>query len=406
MSRTPGAISPNHQTIPRALAIALCGFMLIAGTLSIPNFGGQTPLPATVLLDIWIVCFMVCCLIWGRTEAWGMFLLVVGYALTRIFPAVITGAPLYDFAQAYRWVLYLMVFTLAVGRVWPSTRWILITSWLLIGMAFVKAVATFLVLGPGQRPTLLIENNFELALFSGMIAVVYRYLGGKERLLIILLLGGLTFMSGSRSGAIAFLILAVFALSQARRVTLAMQYLGALAIVSVGFVTVLIFESRMAATGRIDRLRFFDVFLSETADWGLLQWLFGTMPITPLTTGACFELRYYEKLFSSVGDGSCYSVIFHAFNMRVVFDAGLVGLLLSLAISWYAMRKAGVANAVAVTLLGIAVTNGFSVSGLNNPYVALPVILAITTAGVPATRLGSNPSAKSLTPRRPAHSAK
>lgn len=382
--------TPDDQTVPRVFGVALYSFLLIAAVVSFANLGGHSPLPTTALLDVWIVCFMAYCLVWGRTEEWLAFIFVVLYAVTRVFPAVATDAPLYDFAQAYRWVLYLMVFTVAVGRIWAGTRWLVITTWLLIGMAFVKAVATLVVLGADVRPTLLIENNFELALFSGLVAVIYRHLRGKERLGIMLLLGGLTFLSGSRSGAIAFFILAAFAVSQARRASLLMQYLGALAIAVVALVTVSIFESRTAQSGRIDRVHFFDVFLSETSDWGLFRWLFGTMPITPLSFGACSELSYYEKLFSSSGDGSCYSVILHAFNMRVVFDAGLLGLVLCLGVTWYAMRKAGVSVGVATTLLGIAVTNGFSVSGLNNPYVALPIIVAIVTASIPAMRSSPN----------------
>lgn len=386
MSGTSLAAVLDRQVVPRVFGFVLFSTLLLAAALSIPNIGGYSPIPTTTAMDIWIVCLMGYCLVWGKTEAWLGFLILVMYSATRVFPAIAVGAPLYDFAQAYRWLLYLMVFTLIVGRIWPGVRWLIILTWVLIGTAFVKAVGTFLVLGPGERPGLLTESNFELALFSGLVAVIYRHLRGVERLTIMLLLGGQTVLSGSRSGAIAFLILALFAVTQARRSNLLFRYLGTLAVLAVGLITVSIFESRFAASGRIDRLRFLDVFLSETSDWGPVRWLFGTVPLTPLRFSSCSELSYYEKLFSSAGDGSCYSVILHAFNMRVIFDAGLLGLILSLGVTWYAMRRSGVAVGLAMALLGIAVTNGFSVSGLNNPYVALPIIFAILTANIPPLR--------------------
>tara|TARA_B100000678_G_C18106791_1_gene461144 strand:- start:533 stop:829 length:297 start_codon:yes stop_codon:yes gene_type:complete len=66
--------------------------------------------------------------------------------------------------------------------------------------------------------------------------------------------------------------------------------------------------------------------------------------------------------------------------MRVVFDAGIFGLLLALFVAWYAMKSARVPLSVNLALLAVAFSNGFSVSGLNNPYVALPIVLAILLA--------------------------
>jgi hypothetical protein len=374
----------ERQTIPRPFGTSLCATVLIAGTLSVPNLGGASPLPATILMDVWIVGFMAYCFLRGRIEAWTVLMLVVAYSLTRVIPAIRSDAPLFDFAKAYRWVLYLMAFALAVGRVWSGIKPLIVTTWLLIGMAFVKAAATFVVVGPGERPGLLLENNFELALFAGLVAVIYRHLRGSRQLWMMALLGGLTVLSGSRSGTVSFFVLVVFAVTQ-RKSSFFVQYLSILAIPITGFVTLSVFKARGPAN-RVDRLWFLEVFLAETVNWTPVQWIFGTTPITPLSYGACAELSFYRGLLASAGDGSCYSVILHAFIMRVVFDAGILGLALCLVVAWYAMSKGGVARGVTITLLGIAFANGLSVSGLNNPYVALPIILAIVTAKLADSR--------------------
>lgn len=66
--------------------------------------------------------------------------------------------------------------------------------------------------------------------------------------------------------------------------------------------------------------------------------------------------------------------------MRVIYDAGLIGLALSILVPWFVMRRAGVGLALTAALTAISLANGASVSGINNPYVALPILVAILTA--------------------------
>jgi hypothetical protein len=134
---------------------------------------------------------------------------------------------------------------------------------------------------------------------------------------------------------------------------------------------------------RIDRLNFLDAFLHDVSDWTIFNWLFGSVPITPLSAETCRDLSFYEKLFSTAGDGSCYSVIYHAFVLRVLFDSGILGLLLVFGGAWVALMRARVKVGLAVFLVAVAGANSLSVSGLNSPYVLLPILIAILLAGEP-----------------------
>src|SRR5699024_10128365 len=128
----------------------------------------------------------------------------------------------------------------------------------------------------------------------------------------------------------------------------------------------------------------------------LSAWIFGTAPMTPLSTQTCAALDFYSELFSAAQDGSCYSVILHSFALRVLYDAGLIGALLVLLVPIAVMLRAGVPMILTLTLSAIAVANSLSVSGLNNPYVALPILLAIllgTRTGDPAL---TDPSSSAL----------
>jgi hypothetical protein len=391
----------KHELVPKFLRASLYAIMLVAAIVSVPFLGAYGPLPTTVLLDAWIVVFVLTMFLSRRLVAPLIFLCLSAYGLTRLVPALAIQAPLEDFFQAYRWLLYLVAFTFALGKMWTPVRLLVKVTWCLLILALVKAAATFVALGPGERPGLLLENNFELALFAGLVAILYRDHLGRSRVAAVVALGALTFLSGSRSGAIAFLILALYAVTQSKVKNLFVQYLMGLGIIALSLFPIAIFAERASQSASIDRLNFLNVFLADTEAWSPMTWLFGTVPITPLSPGACDDLSYYERLFSSTGDGSCYSVILHAFVMRVVYDAGIVGLLIAFGITWYVMRRAGIRFTLSATLLLIALTNSMSVSGLNNPYVALPILLALLTVTSPIDTVGSKREAKRATRTKP-----
>lgn len=183
---------------------------------------------------------------------------------------------------------------------------------------------------------------------------------------------------------------------QARHLSLVAKYLLTVGAALAVLIPIYTFQQRSIGATSIDRLNFLNVFLAEAQTWNILTWIFGTTPITPLSSGGCSRLSFYESLFSSAGDGSCYSVILHSFLMRVVFDAGLLGLLASILIPWLLMRWNYVSRLSALTLTGIAIVNGASVSGINNPYVALPILLAILVSRIHAQESKYQPSYATL----------
>ncbi len=370
----------DSQTVPRWLRVALLGALLLSAVLSFPDVQAYGPIPATVVIDTWIVLLMLVMFCRGRTIAVGMLFLLVAYAISRIIPAIITDAPLRDFSQAYRWVLYLIVLALAVGRRWGGLIGLIRFTFAIVGIAIAKALLGFWIVGDfSARTGLLLENNFELALYCGLGAVIYRHLSARSRLALFIMLGVLAVVSGSRSGAVAFLIFAIYAVTLNGKQSLLRTFVIALIAPLLVVIPVFVFSSRGSGANGIDRINFLRVFLSEVQNWGLTNWLFGTVPITPLSTG-CLRLSYYSELFSSRGDGTCYSVIFHAFALRSIFDAGLVGFIGSAVVLIILMRKAGVSGALTATLFLIAFTNGLSVSGLNSPYVVLPILFGILCA--------------------------
>ena len=376
----PHGLEEHHQvTVPESLQRMLFLLLVGGGLISVVFVGEFSPLPMTTLLDAWMLLFAGWVLLRGRIRSGVLLLLVLGYLGLRMAASLTVQPPLEDLLQAHRWLVYLAVFALARGHQWTRPELLTRLVWWLVGLATLKSLLTLATVGPNARPGLFLENNFELALFIGAAAVVHRR-DPRHGVWLIVLLGALTLLSGSRSGALTFLVLVAYALWSLRTRDVFLRYVAVLAPVVAAVVPWVIFQSRAVESQVIDRVMFFDVFLGEVDGWGWFQWVFGTPPITPLSAAACESLSYYEVLFSSAGDGRCYSVILHSFVMRLVYDGGLLALLLAIVVPLMVMRRGRVPWGLTLALISVALINSISVSGFNNPYVALPILLAVLTA--------------------------
>lgn len=374
----------DRQTVPKLLRFALCAYLLVAAVVSIFRLHGYGPMPTTDFLDGWIICFIAVAVLRGKVARPGLLVLLAVYLAWRVGTGLMDEwVPTRDLLQAYRWALYLIVFAISIGRRWGPAKDLRFLTLGVISAALAKAVLIFIWVGPGQRPGLFVENNYELALFCGLLVTQYRSMTSLHRFVGVTMMGALMALDGSRSGAVSFAVVILYVLWRARTTIATKVVVAIYAIPVIALVPLLVFAQRQRAAGgvRLDRLNFLDVFRFETMNWSAVNWLFGTKPITPLSPYGCGQLSYYQELFSSAHNGTCYSVILHAFVLRVIFDAGLLGLVLAFAVPWVSMRSSRVSTSVAVALLGIAGANSLSVSGLNNPYVALPILLAALVAG-------------------------
>ena len=368
----------SQPAVPKFVRYALVGILALAVATGFIPLRDGSPLPLTGLLDIWLVLLGIASLIGGRVVSPPAIALVGTYALSRVIPAILTQAPPSEFLRAYRWLLYLLVMLLVIGRTWGPTPKISTLTWFLLSTATLKYLLTFAIYGSDVRPILFLENNFEIPLFFGLVIITFKTLG-RWRMLAVGMCGIVGLLSQSRSGILAFACLLVFVLfatpgkAKAIRATV-------VGIPMVGAGTAYVFTSRAEGESSLDRVHFLEVFMDDVKDWDLTNWIFGTPPLTQMNPESCDRLRDYPELLYSTDYNTCYSVILHSFGMRVVYDAGIVGLLLAFGIPLFAMLKANVDKGVALSLMAIAVTNALSVSSINNPYVALPMFLAILCA--------------------------
>ncbi|TFZ03104.1 hypothetical protein EZ313_17995 [Ramlibacter henchirensis] len=316
-----------------------------------------------------------------------IFLVCLAYIAAGYFSSLpSTSADLKDFATIYKFLYYLAALALVSSDHWIQPRsgaWGLrLFVWLFV------MVYTYERFAIGElRPTVLVENNYEL--IPLILAAVA--LNGKGKPLSPWDWGALLYVcaiSGSRSSmaALAIGITVLVRLQFSARELLQWTVLaGAFGLL----VYVLVLRLGDRSIEDIDRIIFLSAFVEETKDWGVAQWLFGAPAMTPLSLGTCRMLAYYENLMSYTGEWKCYSVILHSFVLRVIYDHGLLGFALSL-FAVNLLLKRDYNGRVRVTVLAIIVATGLSVSSLNNVYVALGLMFMLALRPLQlAARVGS-----------------
>lgn len=235
--------------------------------------------------------------------------------------------------------------------------------------------------GFNPRPGVFYENNFELLfllLLVGFLAGTtergnwFRYCG----------MAAIVVLSGSRFGFFALAVMLMFAAHHRWPSIGYTKRLLLFALILFGSVAILFgllkLRPDVANLDNLDRLRFLEVFIGDIQEWGAIEWLTGSPPLTPLSSYACSALSFYESLFSMSGDGSCYAVILHSMIIRVVFDHGLLGLLLlGLSLYWIINSK-GIDRTTTLMIVALLAANSLSVSSVNSPFSILAICIIIS----------------------------
>lgn len=298
-------------------------------------------------------------------------LIAVIYTLgSAIYAVSVKGTHPLDFALAFKSFYYLILLIPFCGKEIFRPQDISRLNKFVLRLFFVIYAIKRFGLGD-DRPTVLVENNFELIFLS--LVFYANYLGTKridafDTVAFIAIVA----MSGSRSSAVAAALVLGFCIDFSK--LKAKDILAAIAFGIVALAAVYIFISRTpSGLSETDRVRFFNYFLSSTEEWTLTDFIFGAPRITPLPEAACAALSFYQKLFSYSGDGKCYSVIFHSFNLRVIYDHGIAGALFLYGAVWAILYRHSVRTKACVILVILA--TGMSISALNNVYAITPIAL-------------------------------
>ncbi len=290
------------------------------------------------------------------------------------------GTSYYDSIRAVKWLAYLSIIWSTSTKIYFNMGCIIRIYKIVIAAAVFCYFIQFFRNGFGSRPVLFVENNFEISLFAGLLVIIHTYgkltnesLKIKWYLALILVIA----LSGSRSGALTGIVVTFFVTRDLKVVRKWKLLKNSIRILAVS-IMIFTFVTRGATISETDRYTFLEVFFSETKGHSLYRWVFGNFMIRPLSDSGCATLSYYQILVSDHVYGTCYSVILHSFILRIVWDFGIIGLVVSFGAIFLRIRKR-LPHPLPHILTILAFANAASVSGPNNVYVIFPLLIAILT---------------------------
>lgn len=304
----------------------------------------------------------------SKADLFLIFVMFTYISYSLILSVFLKDDHINDFLMIYKVFLYLMVFLSL--RLEPFIR----IQWLyLIFVTILFSILLKYTIGKTfydiKRPGLLYENNFELLLVNLLFFFLYYSYPAikKYALLFVLLIAFVTIASGSRSAALCLMMTLMFIYKGGFRKVI---------IITPIFIILLLYQiySRGLNIEVIDRFNFLIHFISLYRNFSFFEFLFGSVPITALPSDVCAKFEFYKALFSDLDSLKCYSVVFHSFILRALFDHGLVGLI-SLFLIYHRVISKKMGSYFASYAVLLAVINGLSVSSLNSIYFNLPLLM-------------------------------
>ena len=220
------------------------------------------------------------------------------------------------------------------------------------------------------RPGLLYENNSELLLIFILFFYLNRfhYKVKENSLFFLVLIILITLISGSRSAALCAAA-TIFLLNGFSMKTFC---LGILVTLMLGLFQ---YQTRGFDLQEIDRFRFLLDFFQLYSQFSVYEVFFGSPAITALPEEVCLRYSFYESLVSSDSKG-CYSVVFHSFILRALFDHGIFWSAV-LIIGYYRLVKLHIGSEFARYITLISLINGLSVSSYNSIYLNFSILLLV-----------------------------
>jgi len=282
-----------------------------------------------------------------------------------------------DFSISYLSLFYLIILIIVSEKKYFTIELYRKIFKYLLYLFFLKyLLALIFHMADQNRPSLYIENNFELVMLL-ILYIVKNSLDVKFNKNDFVFVFMIFILSGSRSGIFSFFCaLFLFDFGPSNKI----KPLKYLFILLGGLFTVYIFASRMGGgnINEIDRVIFLKCFLYEIKYWNWRNYIFGNLPLTPVSQTTAITLSYYKHLFSDHEHLIAYSVLFHSYILRVIYDHGFLTLVIVFSNVLNLLIKKGFNRNVSLSIIGIIFLNALSVSSLNSIFIIFPLFMIIT----------------------------
>lgn len=362
-----------REKVVMAIILGLFGFTLIA-----PLFVSAPPPFAGLFFEVCIVLLLLCAITIPRKRAYlALSLFAVAYIAISYVLSLEANTAIRDFLIAYKPFFYIAVSALIAGSGIVQLRQLQRVHLVWLGVfAIVYSVELAFGLAESSRPNVFVENNFEILALSLLHVLIFSQIQ-NHRIILHGLYLFIVLLSGSLSGmAIAgFLTILLFLKFRPKQIML----LAGVLLVSFALLSLVVYQRYGDDIMNVDRIRFFSAFLSEAQNWSLVEYLFGTRPLTPLSQTSCTTLSFYKDLFSTTHPEICYSVILHLLSLRLVFDHGIAGLLFVFGALYFLIPN-HISIRYKIAIVGAIALSALSVSAYNNSMVAFVFALILASS--------------------------
>lgn len=356
--------------------------LLLSLSLSLLDIKGTLYIPFKNLFELLLILGAIISfrMINKHIVVFAIFSLV--YILFNFFLGIYSGDSLVDLTIAYKSFIYIIMCTFFVKSNIFDKSTIRKLFYIVTIVFIVKyTVSVLFKFAPATngvfRPTVFYENNFELTFVLLLWATkvwIENYNIDKWDFCVVV---AITLLSFSRVTLLEFL----FILSMLFFRKKDNMMVKTLIFSTLFCICVYVFLSRDVDITQIDRYKLFMNFLYEVRNWNLLDWLLGSDgALHTLSTKTCSLNSFYIYQFNMESHshyGECYSNIFHSFDLRVIFDHGVLGLIFILYSYFCMLRKSGVGKYFCFVILGVILINGLSVSGFNNIFAIIGIMLVL-----------------------------
>lgn len=227
------------------------------------------------------------------------------------------------------------------------------------------------------RPSLFVENNFELIFLLILYIVseqVFNFKNTKYSILVCFSV----FLSMSISGLVAYLFYQTYKIFFYEKKICFSIFIIITSFVSIIGLFIVRFNTlEFSNYSSIDRVLFFTIFIDEFKNDYVFPLLIGKDFMTPLSYENAVHLDFYTRLFSDIDNHLVYSVIFHALNLRIVYDFGLVGIIFVYFTLFKVQMNCGADTKLSLLICLIILLSGLSVSSLNSSIIMLSFIVLL-----------------------------
>lgn len=317
---------------------------------------------------------------WRNFHKFIIFFWTSFYLMFNLILSLQVGTNVYDYLKESKWIIYLLAIYCTKKVKYFSPNVITRITKILLIFFLISYGEQVLNGGLGVRPIVFGENNYEVGFLLGMylISEFPRLESGRNRNIFwYISLAGVVALSGSRSGGIGFLVLSIFVMFSANENFLNRSRNFILFLAGLTLIINNILIIRGSNIKGVDRYHFLTIFISEMQSKDLWEILFGTFGVRLLNESSCQNLAFYSPLLADQQLGTCYATILHLFILRVIINFGIAGLILSVMVPYFILKNSK-SRFLSVIMIALSIINGLSVSGINNVFVMLPMLIAVT----------------------------